>query len=97
MVLVVLMVLEELVVLVGGIYENSISPIKKEEEFIEFKKKIFGAKKNLKIIKTKSKIHLYFRVGHSSIPLLCTFSREKNSMAKNDACVNKRTFRMSAQ
>ena len=46
-VLVVLMVLEELVVLVGGTFKNSISPIKKK----------------------KSKINIYFRVVHSSIPL----------------------------
>ena len=36
-VLVVLMVLEELVVFVGGIFEN--------KKFVESKKKIFGAKK----------------------------------------------------
>ena len=48
-VLVVLMVLEELVVFVGGIFENSISPIKKKrEKFIESNKKIFGAKKKYK-------------------------------------------------
>ena len=70
MVLVVLVVLEELVVFVGGIFENSISPIKKNKKIVESKKKIFGAKKNLKILKTKLKIHLYFRVVHSSIPLL---------------------------
>ena len=68
-VLVVLMVLEELVVFVGGIFENSISPIKKNKKFVESKKKIFRAKKNLKIFETKSKIHFYFRVVHSSIPL----------------------------
>ena len=70
MVLVVLMVLEELAVFVGGIFENGISPKKIFKKFIESKKKIFGAKKNPKILKTKSKIHLYFRVVHSSIPLL---------------------------
>ena len=31
---------------------------------------MFGAKKIRKILKTKSKIHLYFRVVHSGIPLL---------------------------
>ena len=41
-VLVVLMLLGELVVFVGGIFENSISPPKK---IVESKKKIFGAKK----------------------------------------------------
>ena len=69
-VLVLLMVLEELVVFVGGIFEKSISSIKKNKKFIESKKKIFGGEKNLKILKTKSKIHLYFRVVHSSIPFL---------------------------
>ena len=68
-VLVVLMVLEELVVFVGGIFENSISPIKKNKNIIESKKKKIGTQKNLKILKTKSKIHLYFRVVHSSIPI----------------------------
>ena len=58
-------------VFVGGIFENSNIPnsifLKK---FIESKQKKVGAKKTLKILKTKSKIHLYFRVVHSSIPLL---------------------------
>ena len=66
-VLVVLMVLEELVVFVGGIFENSISPIKKKK--IKNPKRKFLAQKNLKILQTKSKIHLYFRVLHNSIPL----------------------------
>ena len=44
-VLVVLMVLEELVVFVGGIFENGISPPKKFKKFIESIKKIFGTKK----------------------------------------------------
>ena len=47
-VLVVLMVLEELVVFVGGIFENGISPIFFCKKFIESKKKIFGAKKKSK-------------------------------------------------
>ena len=68
-VLVVLMVLDDLVVFLGGIFENSISPILKNKKFLESKRKLF-AQKNLKIIKTKSKIHLYFRVVHSSIPLV---------------------------
>ena len=46
-VLVVLMVLEELVVFVGGIFENSKSPIiKKNLKIIESKKEIFITKKN---------------------------------------------------
>ena len=69
MVLVVLMVLEELVVFVGGIFDNYISPIFLGGKFIEPIKKIFGAKKTLKILKTNSKIHLYLRVVQSSIPL----------------------------
>ena len=45
-VLVVLMVLEELVGFVGGIFETSKSPIKKKiKKIIEFKKKFFGTKK----------------------------------------------------
>ena len=47
-VLVVLMVLEELVVFVGGIFENVISPNFFCEKFIESKKKIFGTKINKK-------------------------------------------------
>ena len=69
MVLVVLMVQEELMVFVGGILENGISKNLFCKKFIESIKKIFGSKKNLKILKTKSKIHLYLRVVHSSIPL----------------------------
>ena len=44
-VLVVLMVLEELVVFVGGIFDNGISLKKICNKFIESKKKIFGTKK----------------------------------------------------
>ena len=69
-VLVVLMVLEGLVVFVGVIFENGISKNLFRKKFVESVKKNFGAKKNLKILKTKSKIHLYFRVVHSSIPLM---------------------------
>ena len=65
----VLVVLKELVVFVGGIFERVKSPNFFWGKIIESKKKIFGAKKNLKILKTKSKIHLYFRVVHSIIPL----------------------------
>ena len=68
-VLVLLMVLEELAVYVGGIFENIISPNCGCEQFIEYRKKIFCTNKNLKILKTKSKIHRYFRVIHISIPL----------------------------
>ena len=68
-VLVVLMVLEEQVVFLGGVFENIISTNFFCEKFIEYKKKLFDAKINLKILKTKSIIHLYFRVVNSSIPL----------------------------
>ena len=44
-VLVVLMVLEELVVLVGGIFENGISPNFFGKKIIESIKEIFGTKK----------------------------------------------------
>ena len=64
-----LLVLEELVVFVGGMFENVITPTKICEKFIESKKEILDTKKNQKILKTESKIHLYFRVLHSSIPL----------------------------
>ena len=69
-VLVVLVVLNELVVFVRGKFERVKSQNFFLGKIIESKKKIFGAKKNLKILKTKSKIHLYFRVVHSIIPLL---------------------------
>ena len=52
-VLLVLMVLEEQVVFVGGIFENGMFHKKICEKFIESKKKIFGAKKQTKILKTK--------------------------------------------
>ena len=65
----VLVVLKELVVFVRGKFERVKSPNFFFGKIIESKKKIFGAKKNLKILKTKSKIHLYFRVAHSIIPL----------------------------
>ena len=68
-VLVVLLVLKELVVFVRGKFETVKSPNFFLGKIIEFKKKIFGAKKYLKILKTKTKIHLYFRVVHSIIPL----------------------------
>ena len=71
-VLVVLMVLEGLVVFVGVIFENGISKNLFCKKFVESVKKIFGAKKNLRILKTKSKIHLFFRVVQSSIPLCTT-------------------------
>ena len=68
----VLVVLKELVVFVRGKFER-VKPLNCFfGKIIESKKKIFGAKKNLKILKTKSKIHLYFRVAHSIIPLLTT-------------------------
>ena len=52
-VLVALMVLEKLVVFVGGIFENIISPNLFNEKILESKKKIFSANENLKILKTK--------------------------------------------
>ena len=66
----VLVVLKELVVFVRGKFERVKSLNFFWGKIIESKKKIFGAKKNLKILKTKSKIHLYFRVVHSIIPLV---------------------------
>ena len=65
----VLVMLKELVVFVGGIFE-----MVKSQNFFwwtirESKNRIFCANKNLKILKAKSKIHLYFRVLHSIIPL----------------------------
>ena len=68
-VLMVLVVLKELVVFVRGKFERVKSPNFFWEKIIESKKKIFGAKKNLKILKMKSKIHRYSRVLHSIIPL----------------------------
>ena len=65
----VLVVIKELVVFVGGIFERDKSPDFFWWKIIESEKKIFGAKKDLKILKSKSKIHLYFRVLHSIIPL----------------------------
>ena len=50
--LVVLMVLEELVVFEGGIFENGISPQKNCKKFIESKKNFFVQRKNLIILKT---------------------------------------------
>ena len=66
MVLVVLVVLEELVVFEGEIFKRSIS-LKKQ--ILEFKKKNCVANKSKKVLRTKSKIHLYFRVLHSIMPL----------------------------
>ena len=69
-VLVVLVVLKELVVFVRGKFERVKSPNFFWGKIIESKKKSFGAQKNKKILKTESKIHLYFRVVHSIIPLV---------------------------
>ena len=66
-VLVELVVLEELVVIVGGIFER-VNPQTFFGETIETEKKFLDAR-NLKILKTKSKIHVDFRVLHSIIPL----------------------------
>ena len=68
-VLVVLVVLKELVVFVSGIFERVKFPNFFWGEIIESIKKFFGAKKDPKILKTKSKINLCFRVLHSIIPL----------------------------
>ena len=68
-VLVVLVGLKELVVFVRDKFEKVKSQNFFGGKIIESKKKNFGAKKNLKILKTNSKIHLYFIVVHSSIPL----------------------------
>ena len=64
------MVLEKLVVFVGGIFERDKSHNLFFEKIIESKKKNFAAKKNLKIHKTKSKIHLDLRVLHRISPLV---------------------------
>ena len=61
-VLVVLVVLKELEVFVRGKFERVKSPNFFWEKIKESNKKIFAAKKNLKILKTKSKIQHYFRV-----------------------------------
>ena len=58
----VLVVLKELVVFVGGIFERVKSPNFFLGKFIESKKKIVSAK-----------IHLYLRVLHSIIPLFTSF------------------------
>ena len=65
----VLVVLDKLVVFVGEIFERVKSPNFFWGKIIESKKKMFGAKRNLKILKTKSKIHRYFRFVHSISPL----------------------------
>ena len=67
-VLVVLVVLKELMVFLGGIFERVKSPNFFGGKITESKKKIVGAKKDLKILMTTSIIHLYFRVVHSIIP-----------------------------
>ena len=69
-VVVLLVVLKEVVVFVGGIFERIKSPIFFVGKIIETNKKNFCAKKDLKFLKTKSKINLYFRVLHSIIPLV---------------------------
>ena len=64
----VLVVLKELVVFVGRKFERGKFP-NFREKIIESKKNFFGWKTTLNIHKTKSKIHLDFRVLHSIIPL----------------------------
>ena len=83
-VLVVLMVLEELVVFVGGISKIGYPQLKKSK-INRIQKESFWRKKHLKILKTKSKIHLYFRVVRSSIPLVTTLKNsnwDKNQTIK---------------
>ena len=53
----------------GGIFERVKSPNFFCGKIIESIEKIFGTKKDLRILKSKSKIHLNFRVLHSIIPL----------------------------
>ena len=48
LVLVVLMVLEELVVFVGGIFKNNISQLKKKKEICRIQKENAGRKKKSK-------------------------------------------------
>ena len=55
--------------MLGGIFERVKSPNFFVGKLIESIEKIFGAQKDLGILKTKSKIYLYFRVLHSIIPL----------------------------
>ena len=66
----VLVVLKELVVFVRGKFERVKSLNFFGGKIIESKKKVFGEEKNLLILQMKSKIHHYFRVVHSIIPLL---------------------------
>ena len=64
-----MVVLEELVVFVGGLFDMVKPQNFFLEKTIESKKKFFSVNKNLKILKMMSKIHLYFRVRHSIVPL----------------------------
>ena len=66
MVLVVLVVVEELVVFVGGIFKK----VQSQNFSYRIQKEFFGRKQKSKILKTMSKIHLNLRVLHSLIPLL---------------------------
>ena len=83
-VLVVLVVLKMLVVFVRGKFEMVKSPNFFLGKIIESKNKIFVTKRNLKILKTKSKIHLYLRVVHSIIPLLrqCSSTSKVQKMVR---------------
>ena len=67
-ILVVLVVLEELVVFEGEIFKRGIS-LNFFFFSLEFKKKICGVNKIQKVLRTKSKIYLYFGVLHSIMPL----------------------------
>ena len=64
----VLVVLKDLVVFVGGVFERVKSPPKIGGNYRIHKEKRCR-NKNLKTHKTKSKVHLYFTVLHSIIPL----------------------------
>ena len=79
----VLVVLKELVVFVRGKFESLKSPNFFLGKIIKSKNKNVGAKKNLIILKAKSKIHLYFRVAHSIIPLVI-----KNKLSKLSRPIN---------
>ena len=85
-VLVVLVVLKELVVFVRGKFETVKSQNFFWGKIIESKKKFFGAKRNLIILKTKSKIHLYFGVVHSIIPLFENLHKE-NKIREREQCL----------
>ena len=67
--LVVLVVLKELVVFVEDVFETVKSQNVFWGKIIEYKRKFLTHKKILKSLRESQKIHLYFRVLHSVIPL----------------------------